>query len=549
MGIKIDDFAEGMEDLLDDLDPGEASLVAQGEQELRAQKLAAQEKEEPPQNSNFCQLIGEICGTKVCEEQNQNMEDTMLELLEDCRQKVLYCMHNDVNDLIERTLNSKLLSINLKSQHLDKEKQEVKNIIEHPTKCRTPPDLPTKEPEYSLSMGDEHLSTILETESVKIKSSVKNLVPIPSDPDITFDNETQGEQELRAQKLAAQEKEEPPQNSNFHQLIGEKCGAKVYKIKFSVKNLVPIPSEFEVTSDNKSEFDVPVNDESSPIFTTFSNHLFDCNDDFTFSDDTLLFSKDVSIENLKIYSNSFFDDEERISTKIDPHYYNAESNFLEYLLNQDTLIDSSPMFDFFLKEFSGELAHIDPIPSGIEEADFDLEEEICLVENFWDIDLFLDTDDLMPPGSKNDDYDLDGDIHFLEELFSNDTLPLPENESFNFDHHDDLSFSRPPPEPPDVEIFFDFKPYTGVLISKVMEDISEHHVLMPKVLPTLCPNIDILLLFSSKNEDKVFKPGILSYLLVSHRDKTTSNFSENPIMMYGGYIPLLDVSYLNFYPP
>ncbi|GKC41469.1 hypothetical protein Tco_1059191, partial [Tanacetum coccineum] len=43
-------------------------------------------------------------------------------------------------------------------------------------------DLPTKEPEYSLSMGDKHLDTIPETESDKvIKSSVENLVPIPSE--------------------------------------------------------------------------------------------------------------------------------------------------------------------------------------------------------------------------------------------------------------------------------------------------------------------------------------------------------------------------------
>ncbi|GKB93199.1 hypothetical protein Tco_0979336 [Tanacetum coccineum] len=39
------------------------------------------------------------------------------------------------------------------------------------------PDLPTEEPDNSLSMGDEQLNTILETE----KSSVENLVPIPSE--------------------------------------------------------------------------------------------------------------------------------------------------------------------------------------------------------------------------------------------------------------------------------------------------------------------------------------------------------------------------------
>ncbi|GJW79933.1 hypothetical protein Tco_0143908 [Tanacetum coccineum] len=44
------------------------------------------------------------------------------------------------------------------------------------------PVLPTKEPVNSLSMGDEHLDTIPATESDKvIKSSVENLVPIPSE--------------------------------------------------------------------------------------------------------------------------------------------------------------------------------------------------------------------------------------------------------------------------------------------------------------------------------------------------------------------------------
>ncbi|GKB02863.1 hypothetical protein Tco_0830952 [Tanacetum coccineum] len=42
--------------------------------------------------------------------------------------------------------------------------------------------LSTEEPDNSLSMGDEHLSTIPETKSDKvIKSSVEDLVPIPSE--------------------------------------------------------------------------------------------------------------------------------------------------------------------------------------------------------------------------------------------------------------------------------------------------------------------------------------------------------------------------------
>nr|GEW33557.1 hypothetical protein [Tanacetum cinerariifolium] len=289
-------------------------------------------------------------------------------------------------------------------------------------------------------------------------------------------------------------------------------------IKSSVKNLVLISSESEVTSDNESECDVPVCDD----FTTILNLLFDCNNDFTSSDDKSFSNEDIPIEVFKIHLNSLFDNE-IISGKIDPHHVNVESDLIESLLNRDTLIDYSSKFDYFLEEFSGELAHIDPIPPGIEEANFDLEEEIRLVENLLydnssprppeelneeitdtifeslspspilvedsdshieEIDLFLDTDDSMPPGIESDDYDSEGDIYFLEELLSNDPLSLPENDLSNFDHHDDPSFRRPPPELPDVEIFFDFKSDTGVLTAKMMEDISEHHVLMPKFLPS-----------------------------------------------------------------
>nr|GEV76083.1 hypothetical protein [Tanacetum cinerariifolium] len=277
-------------------------------------------------------------------------------------------------------------------------------------------------------------------------------------------------------------------------------------IKSSVKNLVPIPSKYEVTSDNESECDVPVNDESSTIFMTFSNPLFDYNDDFTSSDDESLSNEDVSMESFKIYSNPLFDDEEIISNKIDPHYFNVESNLIEPLPNQDTLFDSSPKFDY-LEEFSGEL-----MPTSIinearikrkHEEYISLLEKLLTInsfprplENFHantiiknlptspnpvedsdslreEIDIFTDTDDLMPPGIESDDYDSEGDIHFLEELLINDSIPLPKNESSNFDHHDDPSFPRHPPEAPDVEVFFDFEPNSRELISVVMNNIDE----------------------------------------------------------------------------
>nr|GEW33783.1 hypothetical protein [Tanacetum cinerariifolium] len=168
----------------------------------------------------------------------------------------------------------------------------------------------------------------------------------------------------------------------------------------------------------------------------------------------------------------------------------------------NSLIISSPKIDSLLEEFSGELAHINLIPPGINEADFDPEEEIHLVEKLlYDnssprpleefnsensdsiiesfssspipvedsdsliekIDLFLTPDDSMPPAIENDDYDSEGDIIFLGELVRNDSPLLPKNELFHFDVS---SSPRPPAKPSDDGIYFE--PVRGVLTTRVM---------------------------------------------------------------------------------
>ncbi|GJZ53289.1 hypothetical protein Tco_0608174 [Tanacetum coccineum] len=58
---------------------------------------------------------------------------------------------------------------------------QYKKYLENSSNAITP-DLPTEEPDNSLSMGDEHFSTIPEMESDEvIKSSVEDLVPFPSE--------------------------------------------------------------------------------------------------------------------------------------------------------------------------------------------------------------------------------------------------------------------------------------------------------------------------------------------------------------------------------
>nr|GEY82031.1 hypothetical protein [Tanacetum cinerariifolium] len=59
------------------------------------------------------------------------------------------------------------------------------------------------------------------------------------------------------------------------------------------------------------------------------------------------------------------------STSSDDESSHEEYYLLESLLNRDTLMASSPKFDSFLEEFSGELAHTNLIPLGINEAFYD----------------------------------------------------------------------------------------------------------------------------------------------------------------------------------
>nr|GEV97167.1 reverse transcriptase domain-containing protein [Tanacetum cinerariifolium] len=194
------------------------------EENLKNSSNSNQEKEGPPQDSDIRQLISKECCIEVCEEQKQNMENTILELVKICRQKELLCMHDNVDDLIESALNSKLLSIN--SQHLNKKKQEVKNVVEQQTERRNP------NVESLQNFRVIHKSSISLNNTSQI-SLVQAVAPILST-------------------------KEP-----------------VYS---------PSMGECEITSEDESECDVPAKDDCSPVFTTFSNPLFNDNDDLDSSD-------------------------------------------------------------------------------------------------------------------------------------------------------------------------------------------------------------------------------------------------------------------------
>nr|GEV29449.1 hypothetical protein [Tanacetum cinerariifolium] len=215
----------------------------------------------------------------------------------------------------------------------------------------------------------------------------------------------------------------------------------------SVENLVPIPREFE----GEFECNMPSREE----FKTFSNILFDSDYDFYSSDDQSFSDEDFSKE---IYLNPLFD-EEIIPMKIDPHPFNVESDLIESMLNQDSSIIISSKIDSLFDEFRLLYDNSSPRPpeefvsknSNAEIKSFSpslipVEDSDSLME---EIDFSFILDYPMPSGIEDDDYDSERDILILDELLSNDSLSLPKKESFHFDIP---SFSCPSAKPPDGEI-------------------------------------------------------------------------------------------------
>ncbi|GKB38422.1 hypothetical protein Tco_0883364 [Tanacetum coccineum] len=265
-------------------------------------------------------------------------------------------------DELKGKFNGMSIEINKKKelQHLE----QVANIKEYysfecnysqiPSSNAITPILPTLEPEDSLSKGDEHLRTIPEKESDEF-------------------------------------------------------------IKSSVDDLVPIPSESKDTSGSDSECILHSCDDFSPInvykekSVTFFNLLFDSNDDFTSSDDESLSDEDVSEDNFKIYSNPLFEfDDEYISSDVNPLF----DEVLENIESKDSYVSNfvepallvTPLSDFNKDECfdpGGDvdeielLLHSDPSTPKISVA--------SILEGFTDEPPLVENDDLFDLESKENE--------------------------------------------------------------------------------------------------------------------------------------------------
>ncbi|GJW06566.1 hypothetical protein Tco_1568989, partial [Tanacetum coccineum] len=414
--------------------------------------------------------------------------------------------------------------------------------------------LPTEKPDNSLSIRDEHLSTILKTESDEL-------------------------------------------------------------IKSSDENLVPIPSESEDFSDIESECDVPDCDDSKTTnFSTFSNPLFD---DSTSSDDKSSHEEVIHEISFKTYLNPLFDlEEEIISSEFNLNHnedldstlkndrFDTESYLLESLLNRDTLMASSPKIHSLLDEFAAELMTIPPRIINREHEEYISLMKRLLYDNLSphpskdfhanpnmiidslpifpipvedsdslreEIDIFLGPDDSIPPGIKSDDYDSESDDNFTSLLeFESFHVDYPDSGDSTIDVVEDIPVDvlNILPTHPTLHMDSDFIPSHNDLGSDL--DVSSPsgdrnkindpgiciEVESTRFLATLSPVIDTLLPFSSENEDKVFNHGVLASKekyppSSSHRGFKASRLfhHKSPMLIHGENIPILDVQFLHFYPP
>nr|GEW08971.1 hypothetical protein [Tanacetum cinerariifolium] len=154
-------------------------------------------------------------------------------------------------------------------------------------------------------------------------------------------------------------------------------------IKSSVEDLVPIPSESEDTSKSDSECDLPSCDDFSPIniiegnSVTFSNPLFDSNNDFTSSDDESLSDEDVPEDKVKIYLNPLFEFNDEYISSDTNHLFDE---VLENIKNKDS-------YDSNLDEPN---LLVTPFSDTNEDECFDPEGDIDEIDAFLEIDVSTD---------------------------------------------------------------------------------------------------------------------------------------------------------------
>nr|GFC97677.1 hypothetical protein [Tanacetum cinerariifolium] len=134
----------------------------------------------------------------------QEMEDLKQQYLDEMKH-LINSEYRDEIKIYELKENFNSMSIEINKKEKLQQLEQLANLSTYPSKrfnlfcydddddedytIAVIPSLSTEEPDNSLSMGDEHLDTIPATESDEfIKSSIENLIPIPSESKVIPDN-------------------------------------------------------------------------------------------------------------------------------------------------------------------------------------------------------------------------------------------------------------------------------------------------------------------------------------------------------------------------
>nr|GEU55149.1 hypothetical protein [Tanacetum cinerariifolium] len=508
-------------------------------------------KHDQPENSNelFQKLLEDL---KELAEHKESLENSSKEIATSNSNEEkegppqdfdiqLLCMHDNVEDLIESALNTKLLSIN--SQRLDKKEQEVKNIVEQPAKrgnriieslqnfrvinknsislkntsqfssvYAVAPILSTKEPEYSSSMGYEHSNTTPKTESAEIiKSAVEELVPILSENEVTLEDKRECDmpvcEDSSAFDVCDDHSEIFSDSKDDDDISSDDDDFEdVEYIEALLSNLEIVSIEEE----NGLEEENNVNQEEEEIDL----------EDISQIQDIVLREKLLSITRLISNIKSLNDNptpdrmlNSSISTPIFEEFDNSLSDnfspefetFCDHTEetrsgNTTHADDSLPEYDLFLFEIESDQERlINVLKNNIPDDSND-----PLLE---EANLFLASDNSIPPGIENFGDDAEGDICFLEELLIGDSILSYESYDSNFE--DNPSVPLPPPKPPYEE--FNFGDEISVVIDKLegidvkveFENDNYSSFIFAKVFSLL----------SAESEDTIFDPGFTPHRL------------------------------------
>ncbi|GJV15214.1 hypothetical protein Tco_1360537 [Tanacetum coccineum] len=361
-------------------------------------------------------------------------------------------------------------------------------------------DLPIEEPDNSLNMGDEHLDTISATESDEvIKSSVENLVPIPSEFEGISDDTCDVSNCDYIRVNIESELVESLINRDTSIVYSSKIDPILKEFSAELAHIAPIPPGIV-------EADFNPNDDTSSDDDSFENIEY----------------VDASLSYIEYDSFKEVNDVEQEEKEFDLKYiFQIQDVILrEKLLNVHRLISNiesskvNPTPDRVLKSPSSF-----PSDAFFEDSDTSLSH---LDNSLFEI--FSDHTEETRSGSTTThaNYSLPEYDSFLFEIEpdqggltsvvifdnSNDILlEIPEFESFHFDP----SFPRPPPEPPDVEKCLELE--AGILIIKVFKGVSKPHDFMADILPTLptlVSDLTFILFLSFGNEDTIFDPDIFT---------------------------------------